>query len=224
MKTTTKHYIGLLALGLAVFAAPAVKAGTFSFHIDLNVSALLSASSGAPFDLDFQLNRGDSTIGNTVTISNFSFDNGAASGSATVAGGVTGDMNSSIVLNDSDSANGFNEIYQDFSGTTTGIHFDVVTSQSSTGTTQDAFSVQLYDTNGNVVATNAADGMSLVLLPIAFSGSSNSLSDVSTFSSTSPSGVTASAIPEPSTTAALFGGAAVMLVGLRRFTQKRKVA
>ena len=215
MKTTLKHHIGLLALGLAAFAAPAVKAATFSFHIDLDVSALLSASSGAPFDLDFQLNRGDTTIGNTVTISNFTFDNGAASGSATVTGGVTGDMNSSIVLNDSASA--FNEIYQDFSGTTTGIHFDVVTSQSSTGTTADAFSVQLYDTNGNVVATNAGDGASLVLLPIAFSGSSNSLADVGTFSSISPAGVSASAIPEPSTTAALLGGAALMLAAYRRY-------
>ena len=224
MNTHNQHRLAWASLGLALLCSPLVKAATFTFHVNIDTTALVSAANG-PFLLDFQLNEGSGTLPNSVTLSNFTFDNGAATGSASIFGNASGSLSGGIVLNDN-SVDTFNEIFQGFSATTTGIHFDVVTSQSSPGATPDTFSASILDSeSGNPqITTNAPDGVSLITLNI---GTANTLADVGVYDSLSPSGVSASAvsaIPEPSTTAALFGAAVMGMAGFHRFRSSRKAA
>ncbi|MGC3988201.1 MAG: NF038129 family PEP-CTERM protein [Chthoniobacteraceae bacterium] len=204
---------GLFA-GLLVSAQKA-EAANFTFHLTLNTSALASAANG-PFYLDFQLSSGGASATNTVTLSNFSFAGGSATaGTVNTNGTASGSLSSSVTLSDS-SSSPFNEFYQGFSLSTSSISFDVTTTQSIVGTTPDGFAVSILDSeSGNPqIYTNAPDTASLVLLNI---GSSNKLSDVQTYSSTSPVGVTTvAAVPEPSAFLCLLGGAALLAVARPR--------
>ena len=220
-----KTFLVLLSSALALGGASALRADPFEFHVDLDTSGLLSADN-APFFLDFQLNEGSGTLANSVTLSNFSFDSGASSGSAMMFGNATGSMASSITLS-ADSGSPFNELFQGFSTTTTGIHFNVSISQNSPGATPDGFAVSVLTSEANnpQIPTAAPDGVSLVTLDI---GTANVLADVKTYGSVSPAGVSASAsasaVPEPSTTAALFGLAATTLAGVFRLRRRSPLA
>ena len=219
MKTRI-HHLALAALAVALLGAPLAKAGsTFDFQVNLYTTGLTGAAN-SPFYLDFQLNEGSGTLPNSVTLSNFSFDNGSATGSASIFGTGTGDLMSSITLSAS-SSSVFNELYQGFANGTTGIHFDVSITQNSPGSEPDGFHVAILDSESGLpqLATNAPDGVSLVSLNI---GSANTLSDIGFYSSTSPA-VTATAVPEPATTAAGLGAAALALVGFLR-SRKRATA
>lgn len=210
-----------LAIAVAAVLTPAVThADTFNFHVDLDVTSLGSAPN-SPYYLDFQLNEGSGTLPNFVTLSNFVFTGGSASGSATLFGSASGDMSLAtspsfpITLSDN-SSSPFNELFQAFTSGTTHIGFDVSISQNAPGVTPDGFLVSILDNETFNPAIPTTDPNSTMLtLPI---GSANTLGDVQTFSSTSPSGVTVTvgaAVPEPTTFAALIGGVGC-LVGLRR--------
>jgi len=214
MKTRLPQ-IALAALALALAGATAAHA-QFDFHVNLDTSALVSSSS-APFSLDFQLNAGNGSFANTVTLSNFTFDGGSATGTATIFGSGSGTLPGSVTLSAS-SASAFNEFYQSFASTTTGIHFDVAISQNSPGSIADQFTVAVLDNGLNYLASTAGDGTSLVTLGI---GSANTLADVGAFA-TGSAGVVASAtaVPEPATTAAGLGLVALALVGYFRLRQR----
>lgn len=220
-----KKLLVLLTSALALGGGATLRADPFDFHVDLNTSGLLAADN-SPFFLDFQLNEGSGTLANSVTLSNFSFDSGASSGSAMTFGHATGSMAGSITLS-ADPSSPWNELFQGFSTTTTGIHFDVSISQNSPGATPDGFAVSVLTSESGFpqISTAAPDGVSLVTLDI---GTANVLADVKTYGSVSPAGVSASAsasaVPEPSTTAALFGLAATALAGVFRLRRRRALA
>ena len=219
MKNHSLHLAGF-GLACALALTSALKAN-LDFRVDIDTSSLPSAANG-PFYLDFQLNEGSGTLANSVQLTDFTFDGGHATGSSTAFGQAGGSLGTSIWLSD-DSSNPFNEIYQGFSADTTGIHFEVSISQNVAGVTPDEFAVAILDSESGLpqIGTSAPDGVSLVTLNI---DAANTLGDVSTYSSTSPAGVIASAgvpVPEASTMGFAFGAFAVGLAGVRRWTCRR---
>ena len=160
----------LLAVAAAagtVFCPVHSQAANFTYHVDLNLASLIPDTTDAPFYLDFQLNGDGAPAGatNTVTLSNFSFTLGAASGGATTFGGAMGNFASGVTL-PLDSTNSFNELYQGFTGTTTQIHFDVSSTQNGSGITPDGFLVSVLNGSLNPITTNAPDSVSLSAKPL----------------------------------------------------------
>lgn len=210
-----------LAIAVAAILAPAASpADTFNFHVDLNVSSLFGGAN-SPFFLDFQLNKGTNSFANSVTLSNFVFTGGSASGSATSFGLATGSMGASITLND-DTTNAFNELFQGFTAGTTHIQFDVTLSQNAPGGQADGFLVSILDSQefNPAIATTDFTSSSMITVPI---GAANVLGDVQTFTSTSPAGATATvsqaAVPEPSSVMAIIGGVGCLMTLRRRRAQ-----
>jgi hypothetical protein len=197
----------LLLLPLGAHAA------NFNFHVDLNVASLVGAAN-SPFFLDFQLNQGSGSLSNSATVTNFVYTGGNATGSAmTFGSGASGNISSTVLLNEA--ASPFNELYQGFSAGTTDIQFNVSLSQNSPGVTPDGFIISILDSEaGNPpIGTTDSTNSSMVTVPIT---SANTISDVQTFTSTSPAGATASAVPEPTSAVALLGGAGCLLGMFRR--------
>src|SRR5688572_9400327 len=87
----------LLAAFLALATTLAVGATT---HVSVDTQGLVGNPAG-PFYVDFQFNDGTGANDNQVNLANFSFGGGAAVGTATTFGGVTGDLGSGITLTDS---------------------------------------------------------------------------------------------------------------------------
>ncbi len=178
-----------------------VQAANFSYHVDLNVAALLAAPTTGPYSLDFQLN-GDglpAAATNTVTLSNFMFTLGSASGAATTFGNASGNLGAGVVLT-LNAANTFNEFYQGFSTTTADIQFDVSSTQNGSGITPDTFLVSILDNSLGQITTNAPDTASLVTESI---NGTVTLANVHSYQSTSPAGVIANVVPEPSSWAVM---------------------
>ena len=100
-----------LAAGVSPASASSI---AFSVFVDTSALAALPGSAIGPFSLDFQLNDGGGGLGtavNVATVSNFSFGSGGSpSGSASTFGNASGDLTSSISLNDNGSA--FNEFFR----------------------------------------------------------------------------------------------------------------
>lgn len=186
--------LSMLATGLAVFASPA-QATPLTFHVQVDTAPLIGNPHG-PFYLDFALTDGSGTLAgpNSVVIDDFAFGAGAPLGSATLTGGATGNLSTSVNL--SDNANFFNEFFQAFTpGAALG--FDVTLTTNADPVSPDAFTFSILD--GNLLnLTTTGLGDSLLLANIS---PSLSVSTIQTFSTTSPVGVTvdASAIPEPGT-------------------------
>ena len=197
-----KHARSLNLLRVAwIFTCTAIAVSTARadvIQIAVDTSSLAGNASG-PFSLDFQLNDGSGNLAgpNTATLSNFVFTGRGPTGSATLSGGVTGSLSSSVTLNDS--ANVFNEFYQGFSAGTTRISFTAnLTTNIDPGLTPDAFSIAILNSSlANIRTNDPSNGDTLLLLNIdkrVLAGS-----DLQTFTSTSPAGVTVSAasVPEP---------------------------
>ena len=235
MKTTHPSFrrlrLGLL-LGASAFLPVAgnSRAATLNFHLDLSTASLV-ANPAAPFALDLQLSRGNG-LPNTLTLSNFVFAGGAPVGSAVTLGGASGNLGSSVVLQDTGA---LNDLYQVFSGTTLDISFDVLSTLNPSAGTPDLFAVSILDQNLFPILTTSpgvgttAETDYLVGVPI---DDSSTFASVRTYSSTvagstTPgASVTASApVPEPSSVALLFalslGGAA--LGGGRSWRRRRSV-
>ncbi len=203
-------HVTLLRLGLGLLlgasgfltATGNSRAATLNFHLDLNTASLIG-NAAAPFALDLQFSQGNG-LSNTVTVSNFVFTLGAPVGSATTSGGASGGLGSSVVLVDSSP---INDLYQVFSGTTTGLAFDVSTTLNASAGTPNLFSVSILDKNLLPILTTSpgagtpAETDYLVGVPI---DDASTFSSVRTYSSTvtgsTTPGVTvaASPVPEPS--------------------------
>lgn len=210
----------LLAGAVALLSAPALRSQTLTFDVNINTAGLSAEAADAPFYLDFQLLYGNSALAsNTATLSNFVLTSGSASGSAVTSGSATGSLASSVVLT-ANSTHTDSELYQQFSSGTTNINFKAVVTETGPDVgTPTEFAAAIFDSAGGSIAplyTTASDGQSLVTLNLS---SSNTLAAVQAFSATNSSddtialtgvAATISAIPEPSTTAALLGAAALV--------------
>jgi hypothetical protein len=234
MNKLFQHSYILLASVVALLSAPAVRSQVLTFDVDINTAALSADSANAPFYLDFTMDYGNSALAsNTMTLSSFSLTGGTAIGSATTSGLASGSLTSTVALTAS-SANPASELYQQFSSGVTDINFKAsVTEKGPDVGTPTEFTASILDSSLGFPAqlfTTAPDTASLVTLDL---NASNTVGDVGAFTSISSAdgstpvpGVTAAIapIPEPSTTAAVFGGAAAMLAFCVRRFGSRKTA
>ncbi len=227
MNTAIKNNLMLIVGAIALLGAPSLKAQTLTFNVDINTAGLSAESADAPFYLDFDFNYGNSALAsNTATLTNFSLTGGSAVGSAVTSGSASGSLASTVSLTES-AAHPFNELYQQFSAGTTDIQFKATITETGPDVgVPSTFAVSVMDNSLGGPAqlfTTAPDTQSLVFLNLS---SSNTIANVGAYSGVSSadgaitiSGVTALvAIPEPSTTAAILGGACLLLaLGARRF-------
>lgn len=111
------------------------------WNVSLDTSQLAANYGGGPFGLDFEL---IGTSGNTVTLSNFTFGGGSAGpGSAFVTGGTSGDLGSSVSLNDSSAF--FSDFNQQFTpGATLSFTVDSTLVAPGPGGTPDSFSMVIF--------------------------------------------------------------------------------
>jgi hypothetical protein len=191
LKTAQIVFIGIGTM----LCASTSQAETFSFHVDVNTSSLVGSPNG-PFSLDFQLN-GAEPLTNTVTLDDFSFAGGAPTGSPSLFGNASGDLGSTVSLNDAGSAN--NEFFQGFSGATTDIQFDASVTENVNAGIPGAFAMAVLDGNLFNIPTTSGDGDDS-LLELNISQENLSLVNVQRFTSIAPdAGVTVAATPEPGT-------------------------
>jgi hypothetical protein len=198
--------IARVAFGVLVLCASAH--ATSQFRVTVNTSSLIGNSS-APFALDFQFNNGSVLNNNTVTVDNFLYNGGAAVGSPTLLGGVTGNIGSSIVFNNSSP---FQELFQTFTPGTS-LRFDVLLTQNPESVTPDAFAFAILDKNLNNIPTSGL-GDSLLLINVDNPGASpQTSSGTGAFS-----GVTTSStrVPEPDTCVLLLAGLPLLGFAARR--------
>ncbi len=193
----------LIAVAGLVISAAASQAAIY--HVDINTAALnsLPANAHAPFSLDFQFNDGGVLGNNTVTISNFTYSGGAATGSPFTLGGALGDIGSTVTFDNSSFAQ---ELFQTFTpGAVLG--FDLSLTQFVDGATPDSFVVAILDTDLFNITTNGL-GNSLLQADI---NTTNPLTitQLGLASGTGDyAGINLAAVPEPGT--ALYGA---MLIG-----------
>jgi hypothetical protein len=233
MNIAFKNKIALLASAIALLTAPALRAQTLAFDVNINTAALNAQdSANTPFYLDFQLNYGNSLgPANTVTLSNIQFTGGSALGTPTTDGTVSGSLDSGTVSLTASSSSQLNELYQSFSASTSDISFLATVSEAGSGTTPTEFTTALMDSSLGFPAqlyTTAPDTESMLVLNLS---PTNTLANVGAYSSissadgvTSITGVTATAVPEPSTTAAIVGCAAMMFTCCVRRFRKPQLA
>jgi len=190
----TKRILGasaaLLTTALMLAQAPSATAATvpdLTYNITLDLSQLAADNpSGSPFSLDLQLLQGSGNVANTVTLSNFTFTGGTATGSASTFGGVTGSLATSVVLSSTVGGAIDNEFYQLFSSGVTSISFHVDQTPNGevvgSGTAiPDQFNVAILDTNlNNVATTDPSLGNALVSSALAPETTVNQYSLVAT--------------------------------------------
>jgi PEP-CTERM motif len=203
IKSPFKLTLSLLAATSTMLIASASQAATF--HVTVDTSSLGSNTS-APFSLDFQLNDGGVLGNNSATVSNFTYAGGSATGSATTLGGATGDISSIVTFNNSSFSQ---ELYQAFTPGTT-LDFDVTLTTDSDGVTPDAFAFAILDSGLlNIPTTGLGDSLLFVNL--------NSATPNLQFFSGTGAYATVTAVPEPTSTVALFGlGCVGLLAGKRK--------
>jgi hypothetical protein len=87
---------------VALFAAlwTASVSSAYMLNVTLDTSPLIGHAAG-PFSINFQLNPTVDPGNNTVTINNFNFGTGNASGTPTYINGASGDLYTAVTLTDS---------------------------------------------------------------------------------------------------------------------------
>jgi hypothetical protein len=232
MNIALKTKLALLATAIALLSAPALRAQVLTFDVNINTAALNAQdSANTPFYLDFQLNYGNSLgPANTVTLSNIQFTGGSALGTPTTDGTVSGSLDSGTVSLTASSSSQLNELYQPFSASTSDISFLATVSEAGSGTTPTEFTTALMDSSLGFPAqlyTTAPDTESMVVLNLSPTNTLANVGAYQTVSSadglTTVTGVT-TAVPEPSTTAAIVGCVAMMFAFCARRFRKPQVA
>jgi hypothetical protein len=164
MRTIPPIVVAALALTWPVAAAHA----SSIFTVTLDTSQLASDHTlTGPFGIDFQLNQGNNAV-NYATISHIMFNGGSAFGSPTYTGNASGNLNTSVKLNDNGSfANDFNQ------GFTPGskLSFQVTLTTNKDPITPDQFTFSLlqnYGTSnvGNVPTTDPTGANTLLTVTI----------------------------------------------------------
>ena len=118
------------AFPIAIAAAGVVDANVM-YTVSLNTATM----SGAGYALAFSFQDGSGLFvpdnNNTVTLSNFAFGVGSASGAPVTSGGASGNLGSSVILSDSDFSN---SLVQGFTpGTSLSFNIDLTTNVDASG-------------------------------------------------------------------------------------------
>ncbi|MGC3989263.1 MAG: hypothetical protein QM796_06225 [Chthoniobacteraceae bacterium] len=162
-KSTASKFTALLALGASFLMLHHSAKANAIYTISLNTAAL-SADSSSPFYLDFQFSSGATVGNNTVTLSNFAFTGGSATGSATTTGTASGSLGSTVTLVDGKTT--LTEFYQGFTAGTTNISFTLnSTLNVDPGLNPDQFSISILDSalgSPAQIYTTAPDTASLL--------------------------------------------------------------
>jgi hypothetical protein len=214
----------LLVCGLAALAStaiPAARATTLTYWVAINTTSLLG-NSDAPFSLDLQLGEGSGNVSNSVTLSNFAFNGGAAAGSSNYTlGYYSGSLAGTLTLNNSE---GTSEFAEAFSSSVTSIGFDVTETENSeevnSGTpVNEQFNVFLddNDTSSGFAPSTAPDGSDAILEAPLFENATGA--SIKTYSTTSPDAgvITTAQVPEPSSIGMLAMAAGAVGFAVRRF-------
>jgi len=236
MTLTPNGLLGTALLAAAMLVSggtsrAAVTYDSVTYHVGIDTHTLASVANGSPFYLDFQLSNGGTVGDNTISISNFTYTGGSATGSSTILGTASGDIGSTVSLTDSGTPS---ELYQQFTTATSFIGFDVTSTTHVVGTTPDQLTVAILDA-GNYpsvgggappgqIDTNSADTLALFTSQISDSLSHAVFSDNQPYAGTHSgttsadySGVIVYAVPEPSRAVLLIGG---LMAGLLRRRRK----
>jgi len=124
-----------------------------SFDVSLKTSSLVGLG---PQILLFEFIDGDGVPDNSLALSDFNFDTGAAVGAADYGGttGVSGDLTSGITMNDSA---GFALFDQEFNAGAS-LSFQLTTSNNFAGVAPDEFSMFVCDLSFNCYSDDTAAG------------------------------------------------------------------
>jgi hypothetical protein len=184
------------ALAVAVLLANPASADTI-FTVSLDTTPLVG-SAAAPFSLFFQLTDGGGVASNTVTLSNFTFGTGGASGAPALSGGASGSLTAGVSLTDTDFFNSFEEFF------TPGalLRFDVhMTTNVEPGPIPDAFGFSIFDSTGGIFTVDPSGAE--VLLRVDIDSASPQVltygADPTRGSITMDAPVVTTAVPEPGT-------------------------
>ena len=197
-------------LATAFLFAPAARAQTFpnlTYYVTIqNLNSLPSAN--GDYSLDLQLITGSGNQTNTVTLSNFVFTGGTASGTPSFTNGnESGSLASSVVLTSNSNPNTAidNEFAEAMSSGVTQISFKVSETPNSETVTSgtaapEQFNVAILDDGLNTITTTDPTGNGNLVSSAL--GESSTIASVNTYSGTgSDAGVTvvvgAAAVPEP---------------------------
>jgi hypothetical protein len=224
MNKAMKNKFALIASAIGLITVPARATQTLFFDVNIDTAGLSSELSDAPFDLDFQLLYGNSSLAaNTATLSNFEFTGGGAAGSPVLIGGATGSLSSTVTLTAS-STETDSEFYQAFLPTVTDISFlATVTEKGPDIGTPTEFTASILDNSLGFPAqlfTTAPDTESLVVLDL---NSANTYRDVQSYAAVSsadgntPLVAVAATVPDRGATAVLLAGAALALACFGRW-------
>ena len=196
----TRMTLGMLLLCGSAFAT--------SWHVDVVTTPLIGNPSG-PFSIDFQFNNGSVLGNNSATISNFSYSGGGPVGSPSLFGGVTGNIGSTVVFNNSAA---FQELFQAFTPGTN-LRFDIELTTNVDGAIPDVFVFGILDKDlFNIPTTGLGDSLLLVNLSSPFP-TPQTFRGAGAFAS-----VTVTA-PEPEAYMSLLAGLPLLiLVGFRKKT------
>lgn len=200
-----KYFLAIIGAGCLCGGAATTNAALY--HITVDTSALTSpaVAGSAPFSLDFQFSDGGLLGNNTATVGNFDFGGGSAVGSATLIGGATGNISSSIAL---DNSSPFQELYQAFTPGNS-LSFDVSLSQNVDGITPDAFAFSILDGSLFNIPTDSVFGDDTLLHADITTTNPLAVEQLNLASGTGEfSEIHLSAVPEPG-----FAYGAVLLVG-----------
>ncbi|WP_347990222.1 NF038129 family PEP-CTERM protein [Methylomonas sp. AM2-LC] len=123
---------------------------------------------GTNAELVFDFNAGNGHLPNSVTITNFMTDGIQSQVNSTVIGDVTGNLSSTVTLNNTQH---HNEVIQPITlGNTIGFSFETTNNNDPTATIADAFSVYLLDANGQSLFTTTDKSGANSLLTYTFDG------------------------------------------------------
>lgn len=215
-----------LAKPLALLAALAALAPAHAdrdYHVTL-ISSALNGHPAGPFSLDFQFIDGDGLVDNAITLTNFDFGGGSASGLPTLTGSAAGDLSAGVSLNDSAF---FNEFTQSFIPGNF-LAFDLHLSENFAGGIPDSLSFAVLDSTLVEIPTQSAFN---VFFQVDLDGAPPTISTFASNTLTSPAAggpaldipaptfveLSGSSAPEPSSVVLVaFIGLQAGVVGWRR--------